>query len=149
MEIIKIISGGQTGVDRIGLEVAKELNIPTGGTVPNGFLTENGSDLSLGDFGMIEHSSPKYPPRTRCNVKKSDGTVYFTVNENSNGFKLTKKMCVKYNKPFVVNPKPLELKSFIENENINILNIAGNRGSKLSEKQMLNIRNILLDSFNL
>jgi len=30
----KVISGGQTGVDRMGLEVAKELGIPTGGTAP-------------------------------------------------------------------------------------------------------------------
>jgi hypothetical protein len=41
---MKIISGGQTGVDRLALDVAKSLNIATGGTAPNGYLTENGSD---------------------------------------------------------------------------------------------------------
>ena len=38
---MKIISGGQTGVDRLALDVAKSLNIATGGTAPKGYLTEN------------------------------------------------------------------------------------------------------------
>ena len=35
----KIISGGQTGIDTIELQVAKELGIETGGKAPKGFLT--------------------------------------------------------------------------------------------------------------
>ena len=35
--VTKIISGGQTGVDTIGLQVAKELGIETGGTAPKDF----------------------------------------------------------------------------------------------------------------
>ena len=34
--IEKIISGGQTGVDRAALDVAIELDIPYGGSCPNG-----------------------------------------------------------------------------------------------------------------
>jgi hypothetical protein len=37
----KVISGGQTGVDRIALEVARECEVPTGGTAPRGFLTDD------------------------------------------------------------------------------------------------------------
>lgn len=38
----KIISGGQTGIDRLGLEVGKELGLETGGTTTPGYYTENG-----------------------------------------------------------------------------------------------------------
>ena len=38
--VTKIISGGQTGVDTIGLQVAKKVGIETGGTAPKGFLRE-------------------------------------------------------------------------------------------------------------
>lgn len=57
MNIYTIISGGQTGVDRIALEVARELNIPTDGTVPCGYITESGKDSSLKLFNVIEHTS--------------------------------------------------------------------------------------------
>lgn len=49
--IQKIISGGQTGIDRIALEVAGELYVPTGGTAGKGFFTESGPDLTLADYG--------------------------------------------------------------------------------------------------
>lgn len=53
----KIISGGQTGIDRLGLEVGKELGLETGGTTTPGYYTENGRDESLKDFGVSEQSS--------------------------------------------------------------------------------------------
>ena len=34
---MKIISGAQTGADLAGLDAAKALGIPTGGSMPNGF----------------------------------------------------------------------------------------------------------------
>ena len=39
----KIISGGQTGVDRAALDVALELGIPCGGRYPNGRKAEDGA----------------------------------------------------------------------------------------------------------
>ena len=48
--IKKIISGGQTGADQIGLEVALSLGIPTGGTAPKGFITETGPNYKLRDI---------------------------------------------------------------------------------------------------
>ena len=50
--MLKIISGGQTGIDRMGLEVARELGLPTGGTAPKSYWTENGADPSLAAFGL-------------------------------------------------------------------------------------------------
>jgi hypothetical protein len=39
----KIISGGQTGADVAGLDVAIKHGIPHGGAIPKGRLTENGT----------------------------------------------------------------------------------------------------------
>ncbi len=41
-KVVRIISGGQTGADRAGLEAGKLLGVATGGTAPANFLTENG-----------------------------------------------------------------------------------------------------------
>ena len=45
--IEKIISGGQTGIDQLALEIAIELGIETGGTAPPNFMTEDGVNLEL------------------------------------------------------------------------------------------------------
>ena len=53
--VTKIISGGQTGVDTIGLQVAKELGIETGGKAPKGFLREKGIDNEdIASYGLEE-----------------------------------------------------------------------------------------------
>lgn len=133
MSLEKIISGGQTGADRAGLEAAKFLGIPTGGTAPKGWRIcledgSNGSDPSLADFGLVEHTSHEYRPRTIANVKNSDGTVWFGFADSPGGI-LTINTAVKSNKPFVINPSPEELRSWIAKNNIKILNVAGNRKS--------------------
>lgn len=124
MKLKRIISGGQTGADRTALECAQQLNIETGGTAPKGYRTETGPDPRLKDFGLIEHSSTSYAPRTRKNVRDSDCTVWFG-NTGSPGYKCTKKACDDYNKPLFCN---------IHNFNwisdwFEIINIAGNRAS--------------------
>ncbi|WP_234733374.1 putative molybdenum carrier protein [Tellurirhabdus bombi] len=129
MSIIKIISGGQTGVDQIGLAVAQSLSIATGGTAPQGYLTEDGPNPSLAEFGLTQHFSSKYPPRTRQNVLDSDGTVMF--GENSGGTALTIKIAAELGKPYIHNPTAEELRAWIKQRGIQILNVAGTRGSKL------------------
>lgn len=42
MSIAKIVSGGQTGVDRGALEAALKLDFPYGGMIPNGRKAEDG-----------------------------------------------------------------------------------------------------------
>ena len=46
----------QQAIDRLGLEVGKELGLETGGTTTPGYYTENGRDESLKDFGVTEIS---------------------------------------------------------------------------------------------
>ncbi|GAH86529.1 unnamed protein product, partial [marine sediment metagenome] len=82
MLVKKVISGGQTGVDQAGLEAAKELGIKTGGYIPRGFLTENGSDYSLKKFNLTEMKSTSYVIRSIFNVDNSDGTIAFRLKSS-------------------------------------------------------------------
>jgi len=127
---MKVISGGQYGVDRIGLEVARSLGITTGGTAPKGFRTENGPDLSLKEFGLVEHSDYNYSARTRQNVLDADGTVLFG-DYTSHGSAETIKYCKELKKPFLKNPTADELVAWLYANKIQVLNVAGNRGSKM------------------
>jgi hypothetical protein len=140
--IKKVISGGQKGVDRIGLEVAKELNIPTGGTAPKGYKTEDGDDLSLKQFGLVEDASEKYTSRTEKNVINSNATVIFG-DVTSKGSKQTIKFLEKHNKKYIVNPTAAGLKRFIKENTVLILNVAGNRASKLKIEQIESITQVL------
>ena len=123
---LRIISGGQTGVDRAGLEVAKELGIATGGTAPKGYRTQRGSDPSLKDFGLGEDASPDYRPRTIKNVQDADGTVWFG-DPNSPGGRLTLSTARNLNKPNLVNPSVEQLVQWMKAKGIKTLNVAGNR----------------------
>lgn len=70
----KIVSGGQTGVDRGGLEAAIALGLPYGGWVPKGRIAEDGT-VPLKYAGMQEHASRNYAERTKANVRDSDATL--------------------------------------------------------------------------
>ncbi len=96
---MKIISGGQTGVDRAALEAAKECGLETGGYAPSGYLTENGRDRSLREFGLID-SGAGYPTRTALNVLNSDITIWIGKGDTP-GFLATKKKCIQYGKRFI------------------------------------------------
>ena len=62
----KIVSGGQTGIDRAGLEVAIALGIDYGGWCPAGRLSEDGSVPSR--YNLDEMDSADYPSRTQQNL---------------------------------------------------------------------------------
>lgn len=135
--IVKVISGGQTGGDRAGLVAAKECGVATGGHAPFGYRTEVGTDMSLKtEFGLVEHSSPAYPPRTESNVKNSQLTIIFG-EEDSAGCALTKKFCRKWHRPYFVVPsitpgKVEEIaKAIREMTTFDLtINVAGNREQK-------------------
>lgn len=147
--VTKIISGGQTGVDTIGLQVAKELGIETGGTAPKGFLRERGVDSEdISSYGLTEITSEQqadytkrkgkrdpYTGRTELNVRNSDGTVYFYTSSDSAGYIATKRSADEWGKPFLANPTAEELANWIAKNNIKVLNVAGNRGSKLNNPE--------------
>lgn len=131
---IKIISGGQTGVDLGGLVGAKRVGIKTGGVVPRGYRTEAGEQSKvLIEFGLSEHQSSDYKLRTEDNVIAFDATLIIAKDVKSNSTRLTIKYCEKHKKPFLVVKLSLdcviETQSFIEETRPRVLNVTGNRES--------------------
>ena len=125
----KIISGGQTGADRAGLYIGKQLGLETGGFAPYNWMTDEGPNkLILEGYGLIPAPfDPKtYPLRTRLNVVDSHGTL-LVGNLNSRGTRLTKFLCIDNDKPFTENPSPENLAEWLRVNEILILNVPGNR----------------------
>lgn len=138
----KIISGGQCGVDRGGLEAARSIGLPTGGTAPKGWRTWYGAAPELADFGLTEHESSQYPPRTQKNVYDADATLILASNVASAGTSLTVSLCRKHSKPFHIIQLPVgnreqevdEAVSWIKDNHVEVLNIAGNRDTGTGEE---------------
>lgn len=128
MKLRKVISGGQTGADREGLEQGKLHGLETGGTAPKGWRTDEGPAPELGTlFGLVESHSEDYKVRTHQNVLDSDVTVWFG-REDSPGFYCTRNGCKKHEKEFYINPSELQLE-YLANT-FAVWNIAGNRRRK-------------------
>src|SRR6266852_5932705 len=99
MVISKIVSGGQTGVDRAALDVALELGIPCGGWCPKGRRAEDGSIPD--HYPLRETSTAFYPQRTEWNVRDSDGTLVLTLGRPDGGTALTIELARRLPKPFL------------------------------------------------
>lgn len=61
--IERVISGGQTGADRGGLDAAIDLGLPHGGFCPKGRRAEDG--VIPGRYQLEETESADYTERTR------------------------------------------------------------------------------------
>mgnify|MGYP001312937102 CR=1 FL=1 len=98
--IIKIISGGQTGVDRASLDVAIELGIKYGGYCPKGRQSEDGI-IPL-KYILSETETDDYLERTLKNVQCSDGTLILHKGEIIAGTRQTEKYCLLEKKRIIV-----------------------------------------------
>ena len=99
---IKIISGGQTGVDRAALDVSIKFGIKHGGYCPKGRLAEDGM-IPL-KYTLEEINSSDYSERTLKNIQKSDGSLIIYCGSLYGGTKMTKEYCNVHNKPvFEIN----------------------------------------------
>lgn len=98
--ISKIISGGQTGVDRAALDVAIFLKIPHGGWCPRGRRSEDGQIPMT--YQLTETSSPQYTQRTRKNVLDSDGTLILYRHSLGRGTGLTVSLAKRLHRPFLM-----------------------------------------------
>lgn len=87
MIALKVISGGQTGVDRAALDAAIHCNMPHGGWVPQGRLAEDGKIDEI--YVVQETATPDLSVRTEWNIRDSDATLILSGCDLKNGTKLT------------------------------------------------------------
>jgi hypothetical protein len=129
----KIVSGGQTGVDRGALDAAMAVGFACGGWCPGDRMAED---------GVIPEKYPLMPlpnggdrERTRLNVSDSDGTAILFYESLSDGTRLTRNLCALLKRPYVlVDARKLSgseavaaVVGFVEKNGIQTLNVAGPR----------------------
>lgn len=135
---VKIISGGQTGADRAGLDVAIELGMKYGGWVPKGRKSEDGR-VPDKYKNMKEANSSYYPERTELNIIDSDFTIIFSIGKPGPGSVLTANKAKQHCKPycFVDFLKPLHVDEIgwklLNVSDLKVLNIAGSRHQQIYE----------------
>jgi Circularly permutated YpsA SLOG family len=128
----RIVSGGQTGVDRAALDVAILLGIPHGGWCPKGRLCETGRIDPK--YQLSELPSTDYAVRTLQNVKDSDGTLILYFDQLRGGTALTNRYAKEQRKPVCrvrINATVdfTRIVNWLHEHRVRILNIAGPRGS--------------------
>jgi hypothetical protein len=153
--IVKIVSGGQTGADRGGLDAAIELDIPHGGWCPKGRLAEDG--IIPDKYKQTETNNKNYAKRTEKNVVDSSATSIFTNGTPTGGSKKTAEFAEKHGKPYIcldtgkseteTTEQLIDWTRNLRNPQI-VLNVAGSRESKAPgiQKQVAKIiRNLIAE----
>lgn len=130
----KIVSGGQTGVDRAALDVAIFLEIEHGGWCPMGRRAEDGRIPKI--YKLRQTRSKHYAVRTERNVVESDGTCILYRGVTSGGTELTRRLAVKHQRPLICidlgtagEVEQNQLQLWIRTHGVRVLNIAGPRDS--------------------
>lgn len=133
MPIEKIVTGGQTGVDRAALDAAMRLGIPVGGWCPKGRKAEDGAIPSR--YPLRETPRDAYEQRTSWNVRDSDATLVIVVQEATGGTAYTIEEAHRLGKPLlqvkIGDPVPIPMiQAWREEHDLRVLNVAGPRASE-------------------
>lgn len=131
--LTRIVSGGQTGVDRAALDTALALGLSCGGWCPKGRRAEDGAIPAR--YPLTETESPGYPVRTRRNVRDSDATLVLNVGPLEGGTQYTANVAAELKRPCLVvqleTPPPIErVHEWLERHAVAVLNVAGPREGK-------------------
>jgi hypothetical protein len=131
----RIISGGQTGVDRAALDAAIACGVPHAGWCPRGRRAEDGPIAAA--YNLRETESPQYHVRTRLNVLDADGTLILHRGPLTGGTELTRKVAHAQRRPLLsvdLGAVPAEvalasIRAWLAEHRIRTLNVAGPRES--------------------
>ena len=131
---LKIVSGGQSGADRAALDWAIANDIPHEGWCPAERRAEDGP--IDGRYRLRETPESGYLTRTRWNVRDSDATVIFSIDAELSGGSLATrdiarqlgKPCLHLSRHATADPAD-ELRKFVDDNFVAILNVAGPRAS--------------------
>ncbi len=132
LPVLKVVSGGQTGVDRAALDAALEVGLPVGGWCPRGRRAEDG--VIPARYPLQEAPSVRYEQRTRLNVEHSDGTLILARGPLSGGTQQTLLFARRMQKPHWVvqldrQPAWDAALAWLLEHHIRVLNVAGPRES--------------------
>ena len=136
---LKVVSGGQTGIDRGALDAALELNLECGGWCPEGRLAEDGAIPE--QYPLRELEGGSYRERTRKNVLDSDATAIIYFREIEGGTESTLDDCVQLDRPYklidgsdILPGQAAKLiADFVREIGAYTLNVAGPRASKVEK----------------
>ncbi len=131
--ITRIVSGGQTGVDRAALDAALALGLPCGGWCPRGRLAEDG--VIPPRYPLRETPDAEYAQRTEWNVRDSDGTLVLKRGHAGGGTAFTIVTARRLRRPLLVldlarRPRTEQLLRWILERGVRTLNVAGPRESQ-------------------
>ena len=135
MALAKVISGAQTGVDRAALDAALAAGFPCGGWCPADRSAERGAIPERYPMSLLTQGGSRQ--RTLKNITDSDGTVILFNRALTGGTKLTRDLCIREKKPFIVldaaqiaieRAVKAVLRFIMEND-VRVLNVAGPRAS--------------------
>jgi hypothetical protein len=131
-QLARIVSGGQTGVDRAALDAALAAGIDCGGWCPRGRRAEDGAIPDI--YPLTETAEKTYVARTRRNVEESDGTLVLAWGGvASGGTRLAVEHARRLGKPHLVvdlgRPSLLRIERWLSGRGIRVLNVAGPRES--------------------
>lgn len=132
---LKIVSGGQTGVDRAALDAARTAGAPCGGWCPRGRRAEDGTIPPA--YPLAEMGSADYRERTHANVALGDATLVVAFGEPSGGTALTIAYCRELGRPCLVldaartpvTEAVTRAAAFVRAHGVGTLNVAGPRAS--------------------
>ena len=135
LELVRIVSGGQTGADRAALDWAIAHELPHGGWCPRGRKAEDGTIPSR--YRLSETPGAAYVQRTEWNVRDSDGTVVLSLSRTlTGGSSKTVELARQHGKPWIHLARDAhavdaadQLRRFVEEHGIRVLNVAGPRAS--------------------
>jgi len=133
MRLQKIVSGGQTGVDRAALDAAMAHDVPVGGWCPQGRRAEDGPIPDC--YPLRETPSVEYRQRTAWNVRDSDGTLIVAEGTLEGGTALTRREAEQQRRPVLHvrpdDPVPVEMiLGWGDTNGVRVLNVAGPRASE-------------------
>jgi hypothetical protein len=133
---LRIVSGGQTGVDRGALDAALAAGVPAGGWCPRGRLAEDGPLPRR--YPLDETVSRDPSERTRLNVRDSNATLILAPAEPREGTAIALAAARKLRRPFLVldprRPDAPELAArWAITHDVATLNVAGPRSSEWDE----------------
>jgi Circularly permutated YpsA SLOG family len=131
----RIVSGGQTGVDRGALDAALGFGFPCGGWCPMGRLAEDGPIPER--YPVVELAGGDYRARTRKNVQDADGTLILAFGAPKGGTLETLRDCLRFGKPHLIvdasavpaGDAAEQALLFVRENAIRVLNVAGPRAS--------------------